>query len=565
MPSGATATLRHKLALAFACGLGAIAYAPPAGAFGGFYVSGGDASLANSATSVVLMREGLRTVLSMENNYQGPPEQFALVVPVPVVLQKESVKTLKPEVFRKIDQLSAPRLVEYWEQDPCQPHTDEGAARNRVPRAPSPAPGGRVDDLGVKVEAQFSVGEYDVVILSANEAAGLEVWLRQNKYNVPTGSAPYLKPYVASGSKFFVAKIDPKKLRFEARQARLSPLRFHYDSDEFRLPVRLGLINSAGTQDLLVHILARGQRYEVANYPNVTTPTNLDLEPQAREQFGQLYARLFDVLLEKRPGAVVTEYAWDAGSCDPCTQPPLTPAELASLGADVLPGSPSSEATANRPGGPPRPWFAGRASGFVLTRLHTRYSKTSLSDDLVFRAAPPISGGREVRSGPEGALEQSSKPDSINNFQARYAIRYPWTGPVACKEPRRGVWGGPPASAPVEQRERGKGLPQAAADLGYLKRQPIDLAALVKQPVPEIGPLPTSSPQAASNNDGSTPSSRVGCAGCHATPSPAAPFGSALAAMAALWLARAKRKTTPRRGKPGAARPQPGQTLGERT
>src|SRR5690349_23813325 len=90
-------------------------------AFCGFYVSGADQSLFNNATLVVLMREGTRTVLSMQNNYQGPPENFAMVVPVPVVLQKENVKTLPREVFDHIDQLAAPRLVEYWEQDPCAP------------------------------------------------------------------------------------------------------------------------------------------------------------------------------------------------------------------------------------------------------------------------------------------------------------------------------------------------------------------------------------------------------------------------------------------------------------
>jgi hypothetical protein len=42
-----------------------------------------------------------------------------MVVPVPVVLQKEQVKTLPHDVFDRVDQLSAPRLVEYWEQDPC--------------------------------------------------------------------------------------------------------------------------------------------------------------------------------------------------------------------------------------------------------------------------------------------------------------------------------------------------------------------------------------------------------------------------------------------------------------
>ena len=78
-------------------------------AFCGFYVSGADAKLYNNATMVVLMREGTRTVLSMQNNYQGPPEDFAMVVPVPVVLQKEQVKTLATDVFQRVDQLSAPR------------------------------------------------------------------------------------------------------------------------------------------------------------------------------------------------------------------------------------------------------------------------------------------------------------------------------------------------------------------------------------------------------------------------------------------------------------------------
>jgi hypothetical protein len=45
----------------------------------------GQHELHNEATTVVLMREGHRTVLSMQNDYRGPVEDFALVVPVPVV------------------------------------------------------------------------------------------------------------------------------------------------------------------------------------------------------------------------------------------------------------------------------------------------------------------------------------------------------------------------------------------------------------------------------------------------------------------------------------------------
>src|SRR5260221_14697949 len=88
----------------------AIAVAAKADAFCGFYVGGGEAKLFNNATNVVLLRDGIRTVLSMQNNYQGPPENFAVVVPVPGVLQKENVKTLPKALFDRVDQLASPRL-----------------------------------------------------------------------------------------------------------------------------------------------------------------------------------------------------------------------------------------------------------------------------------------------------------------------------------------------------------------------------------------------------------------------------------------------------------------------
>ena len=101
--------MRNRLRLySFAAlvGLGALAVTPTVDAFCGFYVAGADQKLFNNATTVVLMRQGTRTVLSMQNNYQGPPENFAMVVPVPVVLQKENVKTLPTDIFDKIDQFS---------------------------------------------------------------------------------------------------------------------------------------------------------------------------------------------------------------------------------------------------------------------------------------------------------------------------------------------------------------------------------------------------------------------------------------------------------------------------
>ncbi len=494
-PVTATALALTTLALS-------LAVAPTARAFCGFYVSDSGKQLLNNATQVALMREGTRTVLSMQNNYEGPPENFAMVVPVPVVLQKENVKTLPRELFAKLEELDAPRLVEYWEQDPCALAAEEKAlqkARGAVAANASPM-ASRQDALGVKIEAQFSVGEYDIVVLSAESSTGLDTWLRQEKYNIPAGAEPFLRPYVTEGWRFFVAKVDPHKVHFEGSQAALSPIRFYYDSEQFKLPVRLGLINSGGKQDLIVHILARGKRYEAANYTNVTVPTNLDVEESTKGEFGTFYAGLFDETVKKNPGAVVTEYSWSASTCDPCPGPALYPQDFATLGADVLPQPQMQEG---------RGRYNYADNGFTLTRLHTRYDKATLGADLVFRAAPAIVGGREMYT-QDSKIEHGALPAPYNNFQARYAIRHPWTGPIACENPRRGIWGGPPSGHAYES-------PKGATNLAFAKRDgSFSLASFVHADIPEIGFSLTAAPPPPAATSSAAPTSGApatsGCA-----------------------------------------------------
>jgi hypothetical protein len=207
---------------------GIAAFAPARShAFCGFYVAGANARLFNDATLVVLMREGTRTVVAMQNAYQGPPEDFALVVPVPVVLQEDDVKTLRKQLFARVDTLAAPRLVEYWEQDPCkyQPRVERKVGSSDDAESPEDKPAGERPS-SVKIEAQFEVAEYEIVILSATESGSLDAWLREHGYNIPAGAEPLLRPYVEQGMKFFVAKVDPSKVEFAPDgRAMLSPLR----------------------------------------------------------------------------------------------------------------------------------------------------------------------------------------------------------------------------------------------------------------------------------------------------------------------------------------------------
>lgn len=446
-----------------------------ASAFCGFYVGGATADMFNNATQVVLMRQGTTTVLSMQNNYQGPPEHFALVVPVPVVVREDQVKTLPRELFAKVDQLGAPRLVEYWEQDPCDPYPRalwmESGNESMEVTSLEGATDSDEREYQVKIEAEFSVGEYDIVVLSAKDSTGLERWLLDHKYKIPAKAAPLLRPYVESGTKFFVAKVDPKKVRFQGGMATLSPLRFHYESLEFFLPIRLGLAASAGTQDLIISILGT-QRYEVANFPNTVIPTNLVVKDSVRTRFAELYAAIFDETLRRTPGAVVTEYVWDSASCDPCPGPTLDASDLATLGADVI-GELYREA---------------EVSALTLTRLHARYGK-DVSEDLVFRAVAPLAGGSGTPD-PQGRLTQELFSDRGNAFQARYAILHPWTGELRCESPQRGVWGEPPS----QQLVAGGGA-QVATDLAFVPRGKLELAEHLTSELQTVGVL--SSQQAA--------------------------------------------------------------------
>jgi hypothetical protein len=483
--------------------------------FCGFYVAGGNQPMFNDATQVVMMRSGTRTVLSMQNNYKGPVDAFAMVIPVPVVLHEGDVKTLAKEVFDHVEEMGAPRLVEYWEQDPCAPHVVTETTTRAVNKGAIPEPTTATDkDFGVKIEAKFTVGEYQIVILSAKDSTGLDGWLRSEHYNIPAGAEPLLRPYVEGGSKFFVAKVDPQKVKFSPsgsgsnQSAALSPLRFHYDSDHFDLPIRLGLASSSGTQDLIVNILAPNQRYQVANYPNVTIPTNLDVRESVKDKFGAFYAALFDRTLEKHPGAVVTEYAWQATTCDPCPGPTLDGSELFTLGADVLAGTASQ----------PQPYSN---NDFVLTRLHARYGK-DIKDDLVFKAADPIAGGREHLKS-DGKLEEGASPDGYNNFQGRYAVRHPWLGPVRCEHPERNVWGGPP---PAVTAQAGFQPPttRPALGLAFAPRNAVQLGQAVTRDVPEIDlkagasndPAPATAGSAVAPMSPSTTKKKTGC-GCQMT------------------------------------------------
>ncbi|MGB0563911.1 MAG: DUF2330 domain-containing protein [Spirulinaceae cyanobacterium] len=396
--------------LRFLAFLGAICFllagfAQPAAAFCGFFVSQADADLFNQASQVIIARDGDRNILTMANDYQGNVQDFALVVPVPVAITEEQVNVGDPNIISRLDEFTAPRLVEYFDGNPCEVYRPSAPGRGvtdtAVPETVA-ADRAREDALGVTIEARFTVGEYDVLVLSAQESSGLETWLRQNDYSLPQGASRVLQPYIRQEFKFFVAKVNLEEFEQSEFQS-LRPLMIAYESPRFMLPIRLGMLNAKGDQDLIAYILTPSGRVEVSNYRTVPIASNLNIPEFVEDEFGKFYKAMFQTSYEnEQKEAAFLEYAWDMAWCDPCAANPLTPEELRQAGVfwlDNRPGDPERRIRPN-PGGP---------QNVYVTRLHVRYSRNKFPEDLSFQAT----GNRE-------------------NYQGRYIIQRPYRGEMTC-------------------------------------------------------------------------------------------------------------------------------------
>jgi len=384
-------TLAVGLFAAIAC----LVFAPSAWAFCGFYVAKADTSLYNEASQVIIARDGDRTVLTMANDYQGDVADFAMVVPVPTLLQEGQVNVGDPAIVQRLDDFSAPRLVEYFDPDPCAPVMMYDQAAEALPAAPLPsvARGSRSNaTLGVTVEAQFAVGEYEIVILSAEESDGLETWLIQNEYTIPQGASELLRPYIRQGLKFFVAKVNLEEFDRGGFQ-QLRPLQMAYESPRFMLPIRLGMMNATGPQDLVVYLLTPNGQAELTNYRTVKIPSDEQIPTFVEAEFGEFYNALFDRSYHRENREVAfLEYAWSMAGCDPCAAEPFNNEELRKAGVFWVAPDRS-------------PW----ESNVFITRLHVRYARDRFPEDLTFQ-----------------------QTNNQEFFQGRYVMQHPFLGEATC-------------------------------------------------------------------------------------------------------------------------------------
>lgn len=298
----------------------------------GFFAGAPGDVLTSDGSNVVVMTDKGHTVLTVAPQYRGPKKPFVFVVGVPAAITTKDVAFVPRDLVDRLVEADAPRLVELWERDPCArgaPTLDasgigEGAGRWE---------GISLADVG-PLPTHLTPSDASISVVA--DVAALRALLAKEKLALPTGADAILASY--TDMRFVVARVDPSKLVFDGDRAVLTPLRVHFAKALDVLPFRLGALAIApdAHADVLLHVLAREDRYDVGGGESTFLPEGTDVAESAKTSPSLFYSALLDRAQIGR--AAVTEYVDEAPHCRGCPSRPLDRADLATFGGDAIPG-----------------------------------------------------------------------------------------------------------------------------------------------------------------------------------------------------------------------------------
>lgn len=496
----------------------------------------------NPTSAVFLVRDGTRTTLTIEAAYQGPSKEVAMVIPIPQAVTRDQVRTIEGSVFRNLDRRTAPKVEHVWPACRRRPRPSRRALN--APTADGFGGGagsvGRIEaieqEYQIDIVDEWEVQEYDITLLGADQSAGLLRYLVDEGLDLPPEADGALRAYIQGDFRFVLAKVDPSRAHQLGDRMMLSPIQIEYESDQLQVPVRLGTLNSPGEQELLLYVLAKDGRYEIANRTNVVAPSQLRLRESAAGSVAELYEALMDETFRRTPGAAVTEYAHTLGS------------RVGRFHVQKF-GIPSDrEARRMEEAG-------GRRGRWTLTRIRHRYGK-ELDDDLTLRPASEPLRMRRRWGHPELSVWA---PRGQSGFHVQFAVIHeggacpstarqqrlaqqfataesmwaasdtPWPGDLLRDDvPALGITAGSPEPSDWGRRhvptvamnsvsmQQGATTPQAATEdaVRNVTDEPLD-SPLTPEQVRALqgGPAPAAAPEAS------------GCGGCQTGGAPVGLFG----------------------------------------
>ena len=275
-------------------------------ACGGFFCDGNQPVL-QRGERILFIPDGAVTTTIVEIQYQGQPEDFSWLLPVPASVTASDIGTAHASLF---DQLEGSTAPVFFTGSPG------GATSSPVLFQCGGSSGGGGDDDDDDIDSaevseavlvgQADVGPYDVSVLDASSASVLQDWLDDNGYVTPANLDGAVQPYVSAGMRFVALRLEPT--RFEGV---IEPISFTAPTGP-AIPLVLTSVAATTNMDVVAYVLS-DEQYAPAGFQRIDFPWS---QVEMIEELGMTdYTLRLEEAVEGLGGrAFVTEFAGPSDS-----------------------------------------------------------------------------------------------------------------------------------------------------------------------------------------------------------------------------------------------------------
>lgn len=242
----------------------AILLTAPAHACGGFFCDNVDPVVQRAERILFLEEDAGDWTTFVEVQFEGPPSEFAWVVPIPMALDPQTEIDIAPAgLFDDLEAATAPRF-----EDPSAGAADVAYIGAGCSCYGPWEPGFwgadfAPDTSGVDVVGEAVVGPYDLEVITAEEADNLVSWLQGEGYQIPFSAVAAIDHYVQQDYAFLGLKLLP-----DTPSGPIDTLVLRCGAEQPLVPLVLTSVAAAPDMEIVAYVLA-GERYVPDNYADL--------------------------------------------------------------------------------------------------------------------------------------------------------------------------------------------------------------------------------------------------------------------------------------------------------
>lgn len=201
----------------------------PARACGGFFCS--NSPMDQVAENILFVVGPGQITTHVQLQFSGSAADFAWVLPIPSI---PKLGVSHNQIFSQLQWTTQPSFFLNWQEDDACGFPPIFRFDTDCPNCAVVAE--TVDD-GVEVVLKETVGPYEAVVITSEDATAITTWLIDNGYQLGDLGEELLAPYVEMEMYFLALRLSPDR-----EVGDLQPIAMTYDAEEPMIPIKLTAI-----------------------------------------------------------------------------------------------------------------------------------------------------------------------------------------------------------------------------------------------------------------------------------------------------------------------------------